>query len=443
MSNNNQFINANIYTVDPLATLFESSTDSAVTPTEYNAMATPAVIGQRNPPPISSPLHTNGAELVTQRMQLEPHDLRQAATENAEGLTQVMRDAYKTQNNPTLYPHPPPTGDQPPRTACLAAIQAWKTQLEKQTSGEQSIRERLGLRDTELNANRSKKRCRESAEAIGAKAPATKLRRMPIGGLLNPHMETRHGDMDTEDSEIAKIMAHDEGDDTILTPKENPLPHTFPGCGQRAYHQPPGTPQVPQWPNCAADTATRPYSCVLARQEKTTSSDISTGSRCNYVHPRIGLGNQQRAYYRSNDTQIPFPRIPSSTALHHPSNRTQRHARSPTPGFMELLSLGVRLPRRATVCKLDIGSARPAKSAVPREEAANTATDASERSGGATFGRWRKPAVLTIHGTNDRRQSQLHNNNNSSHGDRSAQHEGTAPRYNSRHEHDKITKKVM
>lgn len=106
MNNNNEFINANIYPANPLLSLFESSADSAA-PAELHTAEAPTTSGARNPAnPPSNAIRPNaiGRELMAPLMNLKLQAVTQAATTNAEGVSQVIPEAYIRHDNPTLYP---------------------------------------------------------------------------------------------------------------------------------------------------------------------------------------------------------------------------------------------------------------------------------------------------------------------------------------------------
>lgn len=137
--------------------------------------------------------------------------------------------AYVAHETPTLYPQPPPNGEQPPPSACLAFIQAWKNQLTHRPHSERSLRERLGLPDAAEAQIPCNKQPHDPTDVFPPCATATKQRRFTIGGLLNPDTENQGGATGSADSEIAKIMAQSDEGDSILTLKETPLPQIFPG----------------------------------------------------------------------------------------------------------------------------------------------------------------------------------------------------------------------
>lgn len=121
-------------------------------------------------------------------MDLELHELRRAATENGEGFTKVMWDAYRAHNNPTIYPQPPPDEDQPPPTAFLGFIQESKYTARKPDAGDAVDTRKVGVAGRRSPPIPSNKQRRELEEATQASAQVRKQGQFPIGGLLNPHM---------------------------------------------------------------------------------------------------------------------------------------------------------------------------------------------------------------------------------------------------------------
>lgn len=232
MNQNNNYINNNFFAADPLATLFESSTDSAATPAEQPPAPVTTTAGPPFAPsgrPRSPPQGGHDKELMTQLLDLTASELLQAATNNSTGVLRAMREAHTAYNSPTLYPPPPPSGEQPPPAACAAVIQAWKSQLVKPHDTERTLRHRLGLPQRHESRSGQSKRTRDDDPAGGADTPDPKQRRLPIGGLLNPDEARRP--TEGMDNEVTKALAQGDDEDSILAPKEKPLPFTYPSNG--------------------------------------------------------------------------------------------------------------------------------------------------------------------------------------------------------------------
>lgn len=242
MNNNNNYINTNIYDADPLATLFESSTDSAAAPEEHQVPAQTVTQGTaRGQQQVQQARQQDNAvpELMKQLLDLSQSELQHTAADNASGLAQFMREAYNAHENPALYPQTPPPGEQPPPIACLVVIQAWRAQLARHTQQERTLGERLGMTATTANQISHHKRPWEQEGEEQHGAPAPKQRRLPIVGILNPHTAKRNTEL--LDNDVARVAAQHEDEENILAPKEKPLPHVYMGNGQRDFHQPPGT----------------------------------------------------------------------------------------------------------------------------------------------------------------------------------------------------------
>lgn len=196
MKNNSNFIIEKIVVADPLANFSLPSADSSTALPEQPVMVTPCTAGSRNQPNATQAADTqdpNGPDMIAQIMDLEPHELQQAAAANYKGLTKVMRDAYAEYNTPKNYTKPPPIRDQPPPSTCLPVIHAWKAQLVNCPNRERLIRKGLGLPDANLDPTRNNKRRRKPGDPSHLNAPAAKQRRIPVGGLLKPGKEMRRG----------------------------------------------------------------------------------------------------------------------------------------------------------------------------------------------------------------------------------------------------------
>lgn len=96
MNNDKNYINTNIYAIDPLETLFESSTDSAAPPYQHTpetAESTSPRVIQRQQTATTTQNHA-APELMTQLLDLQPSELHKAETAYTDGLAQIMRKAF-------------------------------------------------------------------------------------------------------------------------------------------------------------------------------------------------------------------------------------------------------------------------------------------------------------------------------------------------------------
>lgn len=178
-----------------------------------------------------------------------------------------MSELYNAHNNPAIYLQPPPPGEQPLPTAFLSAIQTWRTRLAHHPHRQRTLRERLVLPAAAVKQNAHSKLPREQDAKAQWGTPPPKQRRLSIGGLLNP--DTAKRPMEILNSDVAKVMAQHENEGNILVPKENPLPHIYPGNGHFINHKGLGC-----YPSASVD-------CSLGKSRcQSSSAHTSKKTRC-------------------------------------------------------------------------------------------------------------------------------------------------------------------